>query len=84
MVGDGGTGGGAVGGTAAHDASSARRPARERCLIIPGNKLMQVYMFESGLWIFILESVLALTVLALIVWWTLPRKKRPPQTGEDG
>ena len=35
-------------------------------------------MFESGLWIFMLESVVALGALAFIVWWTLPRKKRPP------
>ena len=48
-----------------------------------GNRLMQVYMFESGLWIFMLESVLALAALALIVWWTLPRRKRPTETGED-
>jgi hypothetical protein len=41
-------------------------------------------MFKSGLWIFILESVLALAVLAFIMWWTLPRKKRPPEAGEDG
>jgi len=34
-------------------------------------------MFESGLWIFMLESVFALAVLGLIVWWTLPRRKRP-------
>lgn len=38
-------------------------------------------MFESGLWIFMLESFLALAVLGLIVWWTLPRRKRPP--GDD-
>jgi hypothetical protein len=40
-------------------------------------------MFESGLWIFMLESALALALLAFIVWWTLPRKKRPPEGGED-
>jgi len=40
-------------------------------------------MFESGLWIFILESVLALAALGFIVWWTLPRRKPPPpQDGE--
>ncbi len=32
-------------------------------------------MFESGLWIFILESALALALLAFIVWWTLPRRR---------
>jgi hypothetical protein len=41
-------------------------------------------MFESGLWIFMLESVVALGVLAFIVWWTLPRKKRHPEPGKDG
>jgi hypothetical protein len=40
-------------------------------------------MFESGLWIFMLESMLALALLAFIVWWTLPRKKRPPEAEED-
>ncbi len=32
-------------------------------------------MFESGLWMFILESALALALLAFIVWWTLPRRR---------
>jgi hypothetical protein len=40
-------------------------------------------MFESGLWIFILESVLALALLGFIVWWTLPRAKRPPADTKD-
>ena len=40
-------------------------------------------MFESGLWIFMLESALALGALAFIVWWTLPRKKRPPKAGHN-
>jgi hypothetical protein len=39
-------------------------------------------MFDSGLWIFILESILALGMLAFIVWWTLPRRKPPPQERE--
>ena len=38
-------------------------------------------MFESGLWIFVLESVFALAALAFIVWWTLPRRK--PSSGEE-
>lgn len=33
-------------------------------------------MFESGLWIFFLESVLALGMLVFIVWWTLPKKRK--------
>ena len=40
-------------------------------------------MFESGLWIFMLESVVALGVLGFIVWWTFPRKKRPPEVRKD-
>jgi len=40
-------------------------------------------MFESGVWIFVLESVIALGALAFIVWWTLPRRKRPPEAGKD-
>ncbi len=40
-------------------------------------------MFESGLWIFMLESLVALAVLAVIVWWTLPRRKRPPGADKD-
>lgn len=31
---------------------------------------------ESGLWIFILEAAVALAIAILIVWWTLPKKKR--------
>ena len=38
-------------------------------------------MFESGLRMFMLESALAL--LAFIVWWTLPRKKRPSESRKD-
>jgi hypothetical protein len=37
-------------------------------------------MFESGLWIFVLESVLALAMLVFIVWWTLPRRKDRSET----
>ncbi len=40
-------------------------------------------MFESGLWIFILESVLALALLAFIVWWTLPRRRRGDDEKHD-
>jgi len=45
--------------------------------------MLQVYMFESGLWIFMLESVVALVLLAFIVWWTLPRRKRPPEADKE-
>jgi len=33
-------------------------------------------MLEGGFWVFILEGVLALVLAVLIVWWTLPRKKK--------
>ena len=32
-------------------------------------------MFESGLWIIILEAAVALVIGVLIVWWTVPRDK---------
>ncbi len=32
-------------------------------------------MFESGLWIIILEAAVALVIGILIVWWTVPRGK---------
>jgi hypothetical protein len=31
---------------------------------------------SSGLWIFLLEAGLALALLLLIVWWTLPGKQK--------
>jgi hypothetical protein len=30
----------------------------------------------SGFWIFILEGLVALAIAILVVWWTLPKKKR--------
>ncbi len=33
---------------------------------------------DDGLWIILLESLLALAMLIFIVWWTMPRKKREP------
>ena len=35
-------------------------------------------MFAGGMWAFYLEAVLALCLLAFIVWWTLP--KQPPKS----
>jgi cobalamin biosynthesis Mg chelatase CobN len=32
-------------------------------------------LFESGVWILVLEGVLALLILLGIVWWTWPKKK---------
>jgi len=34
---------------------------------------------ESGLWIILLEAFVALALLAFIVWWTVPRKRRDGQ-----
>lgn len=31
---------------------------------------------ESGVWIIVLEAVLAIGILLGIVWWTLPRRDR--------
>ena len=31
-------------------------------------------MFADGMWIFYLESALALGMFVFIVWWTLPKK----------
>ena len=31
---------------------------------------------SSGLWIFVVEAGLALALLLLLVWWTLPKKPR--------
>ena len=33
-------------------------------------------MFAGGMWIFYLESALALGMFVFIVWWTLPKKPR--------
>ncbi len=43
-------------------------------------------MIESGLWIILLESVLALALLVFIVWWTMPRSKKSarPQPTDAG
>jgi len=42
---------------------------------------------SSGLWIFVLEAGLALALLILLVWWTLPKKpkgtKESPQGPDD-
>jgi hypothetical protein len=42
-------------------------------------------MLADGTWIFLLEGLLALTLAALIVWWTLPgkREQAPPDSAEQ-
>lgn len=46
-------------------------------------------MFADGMWIFYLEALLVLAIGAFIVWWTMPKQKRPAQRapgsqGENG
>lgn len=31
---------------------------------------------DSGLWILILQAVVALALLVFIVWWTLPKRNK--------
>jgi hypothetical protein len=50
--------------------SAAQRPR----LIIP--------RMESGLWIIVLEAAVALAMLAFIVWWTVPGKRRDTEPDE--
>lgn len=40
-------------------------------------------MIESGLWIIVLESLLALALLIFIVWWTMPRGKKSAASRSD-
>jgi len=37
-------------------------------------------MFSNGLWVILLEVLVALGLGVFIVWWTLPRR-RPPEDG---
>ena len=39
-------------------------------------------MFKDGMWIFYLESALALGMFVFIVWWTLPKKAKAPDKNE--
>ena len=38
-------------------------------------------MFSNGLWIILLEVLLALALAVFIVWWTRPTHKRPQRGG---
>ena len=40
-------------------------------------------MFEGGMWIIYLEMLAVLAIGALIVWWTMPRKKKPDDDKPD-
>ncbi|HEY6864878.1 MAG TPA: hypothetical protein VI319_13360 [Burkholderiales bacterium] len=35
---------------------------------------------DSGLWIIVLEAGLALALLLFIVWWTVPKRRRDPES----
>jgi hypothetical protein len=35
---------------------------------------------DSGLWIIVLEAGVALALLAFIVWWTVPKKRRDDES----
>ncbi|MFN0162588.1 MAG: hypothetical protein ACKVQQ_15255 [Burkholderiales bacterium] len=35
-------------------------------------------MLEGGMWIILLEMLLALALAIFIVWWTWPKKPKPP------
>lgn len=37
---------------------------------------------ESGLWIVLLEATVALALLAFIVWWTVPGKRRDTESNK--
>jgi hypothetical protein len=37
----------------------------------------------SGLWIVVLEAAVALALLAFIVWWTIPSKRRKDEAGKS-
>jgi hypothetical protein len=73
------TGGVAAGGGAvAHAPSSI---ATDTAAPIPDNGSARNTLEASLGWVF-LEVGLALAVLVLIVWWTLPRKPRDPKDDE--
>ena len=75
--GDGDDAGGGAGSWAQEAASSAaaRMP--------PTRVRRSGPVFDDGMWIIYLEMVLVLALGGLIVWWTLPRKKRPPADKDE-
>lgn len=46
------------------------------------------FMLQDGSWIILLEMGVALCLAVFIVWWTMPRKKKPeddkPDPGSKG
>jgi hypothetical protein len=43
---------------------------------------MESKVFESGLWVIVLEMCSAFGLGAFIIWWTWPRKPKPPARDE--
>jgi hypothetical protein len=41
---------------------------------------MERSRMDSGLWIIVLEAGVALALLAFIVWWTVPKKRRDDES----
>src|SRR5688572_24185619 len=72
--------GGAGGGVDAHAPS---RTVTAKAAPIPDNGCARKRMEERLGWVF-LEVGLALAILVLIVWWTLPRKPRDRKDDEPG
>jgi hypothetical protein len=62
-------------------AASAMAKRDNACAIMPTHPIDRSrgkISMDDGLWIILLESLLALAMLIFIVWWTMPRKKREP------
>ena len=78
--GDGG-GGDDAGGGAGSWAQEAASSAAAR--MPPTRVRRSSLVFDDGMWIIYLEMVLVLALGGLIVWWTLPRKKRPPADKDE-
>lgn len=41
------------------------------------------FMLQDGSWIILLEMGVALCLAVFIVWWTMPRKKKPEDDKRD-
>ena len=61
------------GGVEAHPASSSRSAASPAAAIDDN---------EGMAWVF-LEIFVALAIAVAIVWWTIPRKPKPPDKGKE-
>ena len=45
---------------------------------------VEIKVFESGLWVIVLEMFAAFSLLVFIVWWTWPSKKAQPPSAQAG